>query len=97
MYIYIVQTYMYMYTYILAYYSGIVCCYVPLTLYMYTMHVQLAAKVSALQQQIVEIERQKQMVHEYLFSNNEAVTRVQKEVKNSTASEFTTFLSVGGS
>jgi hypothetical protein len=46
---------------------------------------KLAAKVSALQQQIVETERQKQMVHEYLFSNNEAVTRVQKEVKTATA------------
>ena len=60
------------------------------------LSLQLAAKVSALQQQIVDIERQKQMVHEYLFSNSEAVTRVQKEVKSSTASEFyilSTFLS----
>ena len=50
--------------------------------------VQLAAKVSALQQQIVDTERQKQMVHEYLYSNNEAVTRVQKEVKTATASMY---------
>ena len=29
----------------------------------------------------------KQLVHEYLYSNNKAVTRVQKEVKTATASE----------
>ncbi|CAI8056098.1 Kinesin-like protein KIF18A [Geodia barretti] len=44
---------------------------------------KLAAKVSELQRQIVDVERQKQMIHEYLFSNNEAVSRVQREVTRS--------------
>ena len=33
----------------------------------------------------MDIERQKQLVHEYLFSNNEAITRVQKEIKTATS------------
>ena len=62
--------------------------YTYMYMYMYIVHelLQLAAKVSALQQQIVETERQKQMVHEYLFSNNEAISRVQREIKTTTAS-----------
>ena len=43
--------------------------------------------MSELQQQIVDIERQKQMVHEYLFSNNEAVSRVQREVDSASTGE----------
>ena len=39
--------------------------------------------MSELQRQIVDVERQKQMIHEYLFSNNEAVSRVQREVTRS--------------
>ena len=52
-----------------------------------SLFLQLAAKVSELQRQIVDVERQKQMIHEYLFSNNEAVSRVQREVTRSASGE----------
>jgi len=46
--------------------------------------------LETLRHHVIEIQRQKQTVHEYLFSNNESIGRIQAEVNmacNSNAGE----------
>ena len=41
---------------------------------------QVGYRLETLRHHVTEIQRQKQTVHEYLFSNNESIGRIQAEV-----------------
>jgi len=43
---------------------------------------KITSRICALKAHLTDIQRQKQTVNEYLFSNNESVGRVQKEVSS---------------